>query len=242
MTYPTSWENAKRLRKALLLFLTLALGLLVLTLLDKHLWNLLLLDPDKSLERKDWWQVLRQIGSIFPWLIVAALLILLDRSRAHSFTNPYSAPTLRKSAWHRGLMVLLATAISGGLAEGLKGLVRRARPLETGEYRFAWIEPGIHLPGGLASSHTAVAFAGAIMLSWFIPVWRVPLILLALCCSMTRVIVGAHFVTDVYIGILLAWGTCAVLWKFFCKNPGGSNHPTASWMHLRDAERNTSQR
>jgi membrane-associated phospholipid phosphatase len=129
-------------------------------------------------------------------------------------------------------MVILATAIAGGLAELLKGLLGRARPLQTGEYRFAWLEPDVHLPGGLASSHAAVAFAGAIMLSWFVPAWRIPLLLLAYGCAMTRVVVGAHFVTDVYVGVLLSWGTCAVLWKLFSANPGGTHHPWASWKHL----------
>jgi membrane-associated phospholipid phosphatase len=130
-------------------------------------------------------------------------------------------------------MVVLATSLAGGLAELLKGLLGRARPLETGEYRFAWMEPGVHLPGGLASSHTAVAFAGAIMLGWFVPAWRVPLFLLAYGCAMTRVVVGAHFVTDVYVGVLISWGTCVVLWRLFSANPGGTHHPWASWRHLR---------
>lgn len=230
MTYLTPSQRARRLRGHLLLLLLLAIGLLILTVLDRPLWKLLLLDPDKSLERKDWWQLLRQFGSMLTWLIIGGCLILLDASRARSASHP----TLRAGAWHRGLMVILATSLAGGLAELLKGLLGRARPLETGEYRFAWMEPGVHLPGGLASSHTAVAFAGAIMLGWFVPSWRVPLFLLAYGCAMTRIVVGAHFVTDVYVGVLISWGTCVALWRLFSANPGGTHHPWASWRHLRD--------
>lgn len=229
MTYLTPSQRAFRLRGRLLLLLALALGLLLLTLLDRPLWKLLLLDPDKTLERKDWWQLLRQFGSMLTWLIIGVCLILLDASRARATSNA----TIRAGAWHRGLMVMLATGIAGGLAELLKGLLGRARPLETGEYRFAWMEPHVHLPGGLASSHTAVAFAGAIMLGWFVPAWRVPLFLLAYGCAMTRIVVGAHFVTDVYVGVLIAWGTCVVLWRLFSANPGGAHHPWASWRHLQ---------
>lgn len=222
MTYLSPRERAARLRTRLVIVLALALGLLLLTLLDRPLWKLLLIDPDKSLERKDYWQLFRQFGSILTWLIIGACLILLDLHRARAKPE---RPALRAGAWHRGLMVILATAIAGGLAEALKGLSGRARPLLSGEYRFTWLEPGVHLPGGLASSHAAVAFAGAIMLSWFVPAWRIPLLLLAHACALTRLLVGAHFVTDVYVGVLLAWGTCVVLWKLFSTNAGGGNHP-----------------
>jgi membrane-associated phospholipid phosphatase len=228
MTYRSPHERRRYLRRTLTLLLFLALSLLILTLLDRPLWKLLLIDPEKTLERKDWWQLLRQYGSILTWLIIGVCLILLDASRARNATNS----TLRAGTWHRGLMVILATAIAGGLAELLKTLSGRARPLETGEYRFKWLEPDVHLPGGLASSHAAVAFAGAIMLGWFVPAWRVPLLGLAYGCALTRLAVGAHFVTDVYVGVLLAWGTCALLWRLFSANPGGTHHPWASWLHL----------
>lgn len=213
MTYLTPREQSLRWRHTLLIAFLLALSLLILSLLDKQLWQLLLLDPDKSLENKDWWQLLRQFGSLILWIIIAALFILHDHARK------------RPGAWHRGLMIVLAAAIAGALAEALKGIVGRARPLTTGEYHFKWLEPHEHLPGGLASSHTAVAFGGAIMLSWFMPMWRVPLMILAFLCAMTRLIVGAHFVTDVYVAILLAWLTCLALWKCFSANMGGENHP-----------------
>lgn len=213
MNYLSPRERTLRRRRSLLIALLLTLALLILTILDKTLWQLLLLDPDKSLEQKDWWQLLRQFGSLILWMIIAALFILNDHARR------------RPGAWHRGLMIVLAAAIAGGLAEALKGIVGRARPLTTGEYHFKWLEPTAHLPGGLASSHAAVAFGGAIMLSWFIPAWRIPLMLLAFLCATTRLIVGAHFVTDVYVAILLAWLTCLTLWKCFSTNMGGENHP-----------------
>ncbi len=213
MNYLSPHERSLRRRRALWITLLLTLALLIFTILDKPLWKLLLLDPQKSLEQKDWWQLLRQFGSLILWMIVASLYIIHDHSRR------------RPGAWHRGLMIFLAAAIAGGLAEALKGIVGRARPLTSGEYQFKWLEPHLHLPGGLASSHTAVAFGGAIMLSWFMPAWRIPLMLLAFLCAMTRIVVGAHFVTDVYVAILLAWLTCIALWKCFSTNLGGENHP-----------------
>ena len=58
---------------------------------------------------------------------------------------------------------------------------------------------------GLPSSHAAVAFGGACMLSVYLPKLRPLLLLLALGCAYTRLITGAHFASDVFVGALLGW-------------------------------------
>jgi membrane-associated phospholipid phosphatase len=90
-------------------------------------------------------------------------------------------------------------------------------------YHWGWVE---HVDSyGLASSHTGVAFGGAIMLGWFFPAARVPLLLLASGTAMTRLAVGAHYASDVLAAVILSYAGCAVLWKLFSAMPGGQNHP-----------------
>jgi membrane-associated phospholipid phosphatase len=219
-------ERVSQRRRRLLVAMICALGLLVLTLLDQQIWRALLLDPQKLLEEKDWWQLFRQFGSLLFWLILGACLIAHDRAIAFRFRRGDSVA--KSGAWHRGLMVMLAAGLSGGAAEVLKGLSQRARPGTTGEYRFGWIEDGVG-GLGLASSHAGTAFGGAIMLGWFFPALRWPLLALAMACSMTRIIVGAHYATDVYVAVLLSYAVCYGLWRFASGFPGGANHPQTTW-------------
>jgi membrane-associated phospholipid phosphatase len=183
----------------------------LLTLLDPWLWRVMAFDPGKTLEGKDWWQVLRQFGSLLTWVIIATCIVLHDVMRRGGWTEGVA----RAGAFHRGLMVFLSAALGGGLAEVLKGLSRRGRPLGDGSYRFGWFED-VHAYG-LASSHAGVAFGGAIMMGWLFPGTRVPLLLLASGTAMTRLAVGAHYATDVYVAILLAYVSAWVVWRVFGK-------------------------
>jgi membrane-associated phospholipid phosphatase len=213
--YRTPRERAARRMRRWGVALVLALGLLVLTILDRAAWRALMFDPDKSLERADWWQVLRQFGSLTVWAILAVMLVLHDRV----------SPSRRGSAaWHRGLMVLAGAALGGLIAEVLKGVTLRGRPAPDGLYRFGWwerFEGGL----GLASSHAGTAFGGAIMLGWFFPAIRVPVLLLAAGCAMTRLAVGAHFVTDVYVAVVCSYAANKALWRVFSRFPGGADAP-----------------
>ncbi|NQX96213.1 MAG: phosphatase PAP2 family protein, partial [Erythrobacter sp.] len=55
------------------------------------------------------------------------------------------------------------------------------------------------------SSHAAVAFGGCLMMAYFMPRARIFLILLAIGCGISRMLVGAHFATDVYVAGLIGW-------------------------------------
>lgn len=221
--YRSPRERAAARLRRLGVGLVLALGLLVLTLLDESAWRALMFDPDKSLERKDWWQVLRQFGSLLVWVIAGAMLVLHDRREMGRREMGRREMGRRGiAAWHRGLMVFAGAGLGGLIAEVLKGVTQRARPAPDGLYRFGWmerIEGGI----GLASSHAGTAFGGAIMLGWFFPAIRVPLLLLATGCAMTRVAVGAHFVTDVYVAVVCSYAANKALWRVFSTMPGGAD-------------------
>ncbi len=121
----------------------------------------------------------------------------------------------KRMAVSRFFLLSNTTATSGLLAEGFKLLCRRERPrLTHGEYAFrSWlIEPGD--PGGIGmpSSHAAVAFAGMAMLCLILKSGRWMWMLLAIACSMTRVMDEAHFPSDVWVGGIVGVCVTRFLW------------------------------
>jgi len=55
------------------------------------------------------------------------------------------------------------------------------------------------------SSHAAVAFGACFALSIMIPRGTVVFLLLAIGCSVSRLLVGAHYLSDTYAAVLLAF-------------------------------------
>jgi membrane-associated phospholipid phosphatase len=151
---------------------------------------------DPKVNDREWGRLLRSAGYVPTWLFGAAALALASRVR-----------------WAVSLAV--APALAGGIAELIKLVVRRMRPaVESAAYRFRpfdvdpWSTKGL----GLASSHTAVAFGAAAVLSrcfprtW--PVWY----LLASGCAATRVMAGAHYLSDTVVAAVIGWGVGVVVW------------------------------
>lgn len=161
------------------------------------LYALTTVDPitnrvDRSFESKDWYTLLRNTGFVGTWIIVAAAFLLNDRHTK------------------RALPLIVAPLLAGAAAELLKLIFVRERPvsdaiIQPGGYHFRTPLSGF-IDGhnlGLPSSHAAVAFAGCFMLAHFLPKLRPLLILLALGCAYSRLITGAHFASDVFLGALL---------------------------------------
>ncbi len=149
---------------------------------------------DRSFESEDWYTSLRNIGFVGTWGVAALAFLLLDRN------------------WARALPVFLAPLLSGVAAELLKLVFTRERPvsdaiIQPGGYHFRFPFSGF-IDGqnlGLPSSHTAVAFGGCCMLACFLPKLRPLLLLLAIGCGYSRMITGAHFASDVFLGALVGW-------------------------------------
>jgi membrane-associated phospholipid phosphatase len=215
MTYLSPFDRSVSRRRFVVRWGLVLVVLVALSILDARLWHALNVDPQKEqLPRKDWWQALRQLGYLPVWLFVGLCLALHDRWRARGYAG-----------WiHRGAMVFLAAGLSGAGAELVKAIVRRGRPSGDGSYRYEWFEP-VTNGLGLASSHAAVAFGGAIMLGWFFPMLRAPLLLAACGTGLTRLLVGAHYATDVFVALLIAYGVCRGLWRVFGLNAGAVNDP-----------------
>ncbi len=159
-----------------------------------------------GIERKDFTQFFRSGGYLPMWLGLAAAIALEDRRRAGRWSS---------ASARRGIALAIAVVSAGIVAECVKLLCRRERPsLSEGawySFRPSWDRP--FSTGGLAmpSSHALIAFAGTFMLSRYYPAARPVFVLFALGTAVSRVYVGAHYVSDVYVSMLLGWGIAAVV-------------------------------
>lgn len=149
---------------------------------------------------EDWGRLLRVMGFMGTWFVLALAVGLHDAGVEPPLPRP------RRRAW----LIFLAPAIAGLSAEVLKIVIRRERPaLNDGDYGFrpwserTWSGAGLAFP----SSHAAVAFGGAAMLAILFPRARWVGYALAAGCALTRILAGAHFVSDTVLAAGIGWLT-----------------------------------
>lgn len=210
-------RDLKRTRNGVWLVVSLGLFLAACAV-DGWVWRNAVVG--KGVESEDWYRLLRLAGWLPTWLWVAAVLLMAGWQAAGRSPAPVRGWGQRlNSALTYPVALVLAVGISGGLADGLKVLLRRVRPNSVdGAYVFrdwsGW--PGGWWDGtglGLPSSHAAVAFAGMLIMSRLIPGAWPALLALAAGCALSRVIVGAHFLSDTVLAACLAWAVSAWVWQ-----------------------------
>jgi len=153
----------------------------------------------------EFYWVCRSLGYLPTWLLAAAMALVQGRDGW-------------RRAWRGGLVA--ATAVAAGLAsEGMKLLIRRARPpLEAawdGHHVWrAWTDrPFSTSDLGLPSGHATIGFAGMLLLCRIYPrAWAIWLPL-AVGCAASRVVNRGHFVSDVWASVVLAHGIVWCVWR-----------------------------
>lgn len=181
----------------------MALALVLAHLADTTAWELL---RDPRVNEREWGRLLRSAGYVPTWILGAAALWLASARAGHG----------RAGRWRAGVL-LLAPALAGGLAEVMKLVVRRQRPgAESAAYLFRpydvdlWSTRGL----GMASSHTAVAFGAAAVLARCFPGTAPVWYLLATGCAATRVLAGAHYLSDTVAAAALGWLVAEGCWRW----------------------------
>jgi len=169
-----------------------------------------------ALNSADWYRTLRIVGAPWLWMFVAAILVLYDagkgeRAARRSNTDP---GLLRgaSAALRRATFLLLSSLLSGAAAEVVKALVGRYKPDSEGTdgyFRFASLhERFVEWKWndlGLPSSHVALAFGACFAMSILFPRAKGVFLTMAIGCALTRLLVGAHFLSDTYAALLLAY-------------------------------------
>lgn len=147
--------------------------------------------------RQDWmdgiWKTITHLGDAgWFWILLGILLLIPKKTRK------------------AGIAALMALAIGALITNvALKNIVARIRPYEVVEGLKLLIEP--QLDFSFPSGHTCASFGAALaMYSFLERKWGIPLVILAVLISLSRLYVGVHYPTDVIggavVGVLAAWG------------------------------------
>ena len=145
-------------------------------------------------KHSDLFSLCRVCGYLPTWLLVAGVVWLLDK---------------HKYRLTRAACIPLA-AIGGGLvAEIGKITFRRLRPDQADGVLYAmrsFSERPLSSSGlAMPSSHAAVAFAAVFMLCRIYPRGSVIFISLGTGCAISRVLVGAHYFSDVLVAAMCGY-------------------------------------
>jgi len=191
----------------------IAAALLLAHAIDAVAWEQL---RDPRVNEREWGRLFRSVGYVPTWLFGSAALWL---------QSPPAPGVAASGRGWRAVALMLAPALAGGLAELMKIVVRRQRPgAESPEYLFRpydvdlWSTKGL----GLASSHTAVAFGAAAVLSRCFPATRAVWYVLATGCALTRVMAGAHYVSDTVAAAAIGWLTAEGVWRWAARRAAAS--------------------
>ena len=159
---------------------------------------------DGNPEVHDAFAAITQLGLAEGYLVVSGVLFIGLRISARITESEALARRFRLYA-HRALFIFLVAALSGIAADILKVILGRARPklfFNDGIYGFFWgASHSDHwsMPSGHATTITALAFAFYLLWPRGLPAY----IVIALLVAMSRVIIGAHYPSDVFCGVVL---------------------------------------
>jgi len=175
--------------------------------------------PDPNSRIHEAFQVITRFGVSTGYLAASFLGFLLFR-----FFR-------RNEAWaRRSLFVFASVAFSGIAVDLFKFIFGRFRPqmLSQGLYGFAFFQtdhPLTSFPSGHAATITALALSVSLLhRSMPLKAAAVPAVALV---AASRVIIGAHYLSDVLFGSYVAAVTTACLWRAFygggpIRKPGGT--------------------
>jgi membrane-associated phospholipid phosphatase len=150
---------------------------------------------------------------LYLWAAVAAIIVL--RTLFQPDTN-----RVRRGV-RRGVFLFLCFAVPGVLAEVLKSVFGRLRPeAADGHYIFQWFEH-TSVGHGLPSSHAATAVGACLAMGVLAPTLRPLWLTLAIIGCLARIAAGAHYLSDVILGGLVALACFRMIHQLDLRNNQG---------------------
>lgn len=148
------------------------------------------------LGRSEWYLIPSGVGAIVGYLLMRR--------------DPRWTRFTQRCAW-----IFAAVAGSGLVCAALKIIFGRARPrlLDT-DYGMSWFRLGTDW-SSFPSGHSNTAFAMALAVGVLWPAWRWPALVTAAIVAASRVVIGAHYLTDTLAGAALAVVTTFYLARWF---------------------------
>jgi len=212
------WGNNRFLPPVVVVLFATCAALAIGSLLDRPVWTAVS-GLSHAFIGGDWHRALRSVGFLPVWLVISVAMALINLQSTNGTKD------LRK-ALRWPLLLSAAVLLAGGLGEILKVLIRRERPLLTGG-EYVWrsfadrpLEGG---ELGMPSTHATVAFAAAWMLCHMYPRAAPVWLALATGCAATRVLDGAHFVSDTVLAAVVAFVVVRQLWTWSNRRPPDSS-------------------
>ena len=156
-------------------------------------------------------EVITDLANSAIWYTVALVGILLAWRQRKLDASLY---TQRLRA---ALYVIASMVASGLLINLIKVIVGRSRPKLLVNEGIADYTPfdRWYDDCSFPSGHSQSIWAAMIALAYIFPRWRVPLLLFAVVVSSSRVIVGAHYASDVIAGAFFAFAVALPMRRRF---------------------------
>ena len=164
---------------------------------------------EKNRDLRDFFEIVTFFGRAELYLIPSLLVYLIYRKKE----------LIKRYAF----FVFSSVALSGVVVNILKIIFARYRPkmlFSENLYGFSWFDVGYNV-ASFPSGHTTIAFAAMVSLSFVWPKFRYIFLSLATLIGFSRIVLGAHYLSDVLAGALLGSITSYIIYKKLFRNNHG---------------------
>ncbi len=164
----------------------------------------------------DFFRTITDLGKSVWYLVPCGLAVLFCAFLSRGKDVPPAYRRLFGYVGLRALFLFLTIGVSGIVADIIKPIAGRARPilyLRDSFFGFAPFNAQGFLWNGFPSGHTTTAVALACSLSLLYPRARILWFTYAGLLTASRVIVNAHYLSDVCAGAFLGWATTYLLYQ-----------------------------